>query len=393
MMSYSLATLWYERQRYLPGVLAVAFSCLLIALQCGLLLGLFSITSLPIDKTHADIWVGHPDVPSVDLGRPIPAAWFAYLAMPEVERSEVYIQGFAYWDKPTGGIELCMVIGSRLEPDALGAVDALTPEMRMQLSEQGAIIIDESEFDRLGIHKVGDFAEIAGKRVRVVNTTRGIKSLAGPYVFCNVETARPLLRMNEEQTMFILARCRRKDDADKVIQRLEQYHATQPTSMNYATGTEAVNAPLPPKMSAFTAESFSLRSRMHWLTKTKAGIALGCAAALGLLVGAVVTSQTLYAATAASLKEFAVLRAMGIPRWRMGATVLAQSFWIGVAGVALALPTVYMLAQVGDELGAKVLLPWQLIALSVSVTMVMAMLSGLAALRSLRLIEPVALLR
>ena len=263
----------------------------------------------------------------------------------------------------------------------------------MQLSEQGAIIIDESEFDRLGIHKVGDFAEIAGKRVRVVNTTRGIKSLAGPYVFCNVETARPLLRMNEEQTMFILARCRRKDDADKVIRRLEQYHATQPTSMNYATGTEAVNAPLPPKMSAFTAESFSLRSRMHWLTKTKAGIALGCAAALGLLVGAVVTSQTLYAATAASLKEFAVLRAMGIPRWRMAATVLAQSFWIGVAGVALALPTVYTLAQVGDEVGAKVLLPWQLIALSVSVTMVMAMLSGLAALRSLRLIEPVALLR
>src|SRR5271155_693196 len=142
VMSYSLATLWYERQRYLPGVLAVAFSCLLIALQCGLLLGLFSITSLPIDKTHADIWVGHPDVPSVDLGRPIPAAWLAYLAMPEVERCEVYIQGFAYWDKPTGGVELCMVIGSRLEPNALGAVDALTPEMRMQLSEQGAIIID-----------------------------------------------------------------------------------------------------------------------------------------------------------------------------------------------------------------------------------------------------------
>ena len=38
---------------------------------------------------------------------------------------------------------------------------------------------------------------------------------------------------------------------------------------------------------------------MHWLTKTKAGIALGYAAALGLLVGAVVTSQTLYAAMAA----------------------------------------------------------------------------------------------
>ena len=40
-----------------------------------------------------------------------------------------------------------------------------------------------------------------------------------------------------------------------------------------------------------------------------------------------------------------------------------------------------------------VMLPWELLAVSVSVTMVMALLSGLWALRSLRLIEPVALLR
>ena len=112
--------------------------------------------------------------------------------MPEVERAEIYMQGFAYWDKPTGGVELCMVIGSRLAPDSLGAVDFLTPQMRMQLTEPGAIIIDESEFERLGIRKVGDYAEISGRKVRVVNTTTGIKSLAGPYVFCNVETARPI---------------------------------------------------------------------------------------------------------------------------------------------------------------------------------------------------------
>src|SRR5205809_8026388 len=110
-MSYALSTLWYERQRYLPAVLAVAFSCLLIALQCGLLLGLFSITSIPIDQSHADVWVGHPKIPSVDLGGTIPAKWSSYLAMPEVETFEEYMQGFAYWNKPTGGKELCLVIG------------------------------------------------------------------------------------------------------------------------------------------------------------------------------------------------------------------------------------------------------------------------------------------
>jgi putative ABC transport system permease protein len=371
-MSYSLATLWYERQRFLPGVLAVAFSALLIALQCGLLLGLFSITSLPIDESHADVWVGHPEVLSVDLGRPIPEAWQSFLAMPEVERTEIFLQGFAYWDKPTGGNELCMVIGSRLGPDALGAVNKLTPRDRSLLTEPGAIIVDDSEFERLGIQGVGSVAEVTGRRVRVVGTVHGYKSLAGPYVFCSVETARMLLRLLPDQSTFLLARCHRPEDAPKVVERLGAY---------------------PRKLSAFTGYGFSLQSRMHWLTKTKAGIALGCAALLGLLVGAVVTSQTLYAATAASLREYAVLRALGIPRWRMALTVLAQSFWVGVAGVALALPTVFVLAHFGNEVGARVLLPWQLLVATVAVTMTMALASGLAALRSLRLIEPVALLR
>src|SRR5436190_20600846 len=106
---YVLQTLWFERQRYIPGVLAVGFSALLIALQCGLLLGLFSITSIPVDRGRADIWVGSPDVLSVDLGRPIPGHFIARLAsQPEVEPPEVFLQGFTIWNKPTGGSDLCM---------------------------------------------------------------------------------------------------------------------------------------------------------------------------------------------------------------------------------------------------------------------------------------------
>jgi putative ABC transport system permease protein len=371
-MSYSLATLWHERQRYLPGVLAVGFSALLIALQCGLLLGLFSITSIPVDRTRAHIWVGAPQVLSVDLGRPIPESYLSRLAaQPEVEAPEIYLQGFAYWSKPNGATELCLVIGSRLDDQALGCVDALTPDLRSRITEPGAIIVDESELGRLGIHGVGDMAEVSGQRVRVVGLVHGLKSLAGPYIFCSVATARPLLHLLPDQTTYVLARCRNPADAPVVVERLHSYS----------------------NMSAFTTEDFSFRTRMHWLTMTRAGIALGCAAALGLLVGAVVTSQTLYAATAASIREFAVLRALGIPRWRMAATVLAQAFWIGIIGMAFALPIVFGLREGADTLGAKILLPAWLLAGAAAVTMTMALGSGLAALRSLRLVEPATLLR
>jgi putative ABC transport system permease protein len=371
-MSYSLTTLWHERQRYLPGVLAVAFSAVLIALQGGLLLGLFSITSIPIDHAQADVWVGNPDVLSVDLGRPIPESWLTRVAaQPEVTQSEIYLQGFSYWSKPSGGTELCCVIGTRLRPGALGVLRELTPELRARLSEPGACVVDESELERLGINGIGDIAEVSGRRVRIVGLVHGFKSLAGPYVFCSVGTARPLLRLPADQATYLLARCRQPADAPAVVDRLRRYaHLT-----------------------AFTSADFSLRSRLHWLTKTRAGIALGCAAVLGFLVGAVVTSQTLYAATAASLREYAVLNALGIPRWRMAAAVLAQSFWVGLAGVGLALPATAGLAGLAGGLGARVLLPSWLWGLAVAVTLVMALLSGLAALRSLRLVEPATLLR
>src|SRR4051812_28290228 len=236
-MSYALATLWHERQRYLPGVLAGAFKAPLIAPQCRLLMGLFSITSLPIDHTDADIWMGAPSVLSVDLGRPIRNSAVAKLqAQPEVAYTEIYLQGFAYWSKPDGGTELCMVIGSRLEEGSLGTVEELTPELRMRLTEPGAIVVDESDLDRLGIQGVGDTAEIVGKRVRVVGLTHGLKSLAGPYVFCSIQTARERLRLLPDQITYVLARCKDPADAPAVVSRL---------SRNYEN------------VSAFTSDNFS----------------------------------------------------------------------------------------------------------------------------------------
>jgi putative ABC transport system permease protein len=372
-MSYALQTLWHERQRYLPGVLAVAFSALLIALQCGLLLGLFSITSLPIDHTHADIWMGAPNVLSVDLGETIRSENLMRLAgQPGVERAEIYLQGFAYWSKPKGGKELCMVIGSQLEEDALGKVDELTPELRSKLTIPGNIVIDASDRSRLGIENLGDTAEVIGNKVRVVGMTKGIRSLAGPYVFCSLTTAQTLLRVSSDQATYILARCAKGTDPRQVVERIRGDYKN---------------------LSAFTRDEFSFRSRMHWLTKTKAGIALGYAAALGLLVGAVVTSQTLRAATLASIKEFAVLRALGIPRWRMGVLVMSQAFWVGIIGVGLALPTVFAAAKLADRLGTDVPLPWWLLVTAAGVTLVMAIFSGVFALRSLRSVEPATLLR
>jgi putative ABC transport system permease protein len=106
-----------------------------------------------------------------------------------------------------------------------------------------------------------------------------------------------------------------------------------------------------------------------------------------------VTSQTLYAATAASAKEYAILLAMGIPRRRVTATVLIQSFWVGLFGIVVAYPTVHGLAYLGRFAGVIIPLPWQLLTIAAAVTLVMSLFAGFMALRSVRRIEPMSLLR
>src|SRR5438067_6183828 len=96
--SYALTALWYDRQRYLPGVLAVAFSALLIAIQWGMLLGMFTFASLTVDRAPAQIWLGGPDIQTVDLGGLISERQLARLArQPELEHAAVYLQQRSHW--------------------------------------------------------------------------------------------------------------------------------------------------------------------------------------------------------------------------------------------------------------------------------------------------------
>lgn len=372
-MLYSLTTLWHDRNRFLPGILAVAFSALLIMLQGGLLLGLFSLTSTPIDHAPADVWVGHPTVTSVELGRPISEQWVNRVALePGVQRTEAYLQAFVVLQKPDGGSELCTIIGTRLDERSLGAVHQLTPPLRELLAEPGTVVADQSDLDRLGFRGVGDVGEVQGRRIRLVGVVSGLKSLGAPYLFCSLRTARLLFDgLHPNQTVYVLARCHSSKDASRLADHLRH-------SYNVAV---------------FTRDQFSIQTRVHWLLRTKAGIAGGWTVALGLIVGAIITSQTLYAATMASLREYAVLRALGVSRWRIGGAVLAQAFWVGGAGALLALPAAFVLAEGLKVLGVHVLLPGWLLGAATALTLAMAVVSGLISLRSLRRMEPVDLLR
>jgi putative ABC transport system permease protein len=376
-LPYALKIVVREPGRFLPAVLAITFSAVLVSMQSGMLLGFLQVSSRPIERIGADLWVGSRDLPALGFSHAIEEAWYARIAsQPEVEAVEPYVYGITMWHRADGALEQCYIVGTRLNEGAIGALHDLTPSQRAQLSRVGAVGLYEPDRKLLGLkQREGAVGEIAGHRVEVAAIIEGPSKSSGlmPGLVCSLRTAHRLLPgLRTDQTTYLIARCHNKADAERVAARL---------SVRY------------PDMAVFTREQMSNKTQMYWLTKTRAGLVLSFSAILGLLVGAVITSQTFYSATASSWRELAVLRALGIPQRHVVGMLLSQALVVGLAGILAALPITLALIEIGIWFNVQAQLPiWLVVCVSV-VTLGTAMLAGLAALRSLQLVEPGSLLR
>ncbi len=376
-MPYALKIVVREPGRFLPAVLAVTFSAVLVSMQSGLLLGFLRVSARPVERTSADLWVGSRDLPALGFSLPVEEAWYARVAsQPEVAAVEPYLYGITMWQRADGGLEQCYLVGTRLEEGSVGTLTDLTPAQRAQLARVGAVGIYGPDRLLLGLTEgVGAVGEINGTHVEVAALIEGPSKSPGlmPGLVCSLRTAHRLLPGSRlDQPTYLIARCHDPRDAERVARRLRARY---------------------PDMSTFTRDEMTRRTQSYWLTKTRAGLVLSFSAILGLLVGGVITSQTFYSATAASWRELAVLRALGIPRHHVVGMLLSQAVGIGLAGVLLAVPLTLGLIEVGIRFNVQAQLPPWLVAAVGAVTLGTAVLAGLAALRSLRMVEPASLLR
>jgi hypothetical protein len=66
-------------------------------------------------------------------------------------------------------------------------------------------------------------------------------------------------------------------------------------------------------------------TRFYWMFTTGAGVAVLLATLLGLVVGIVVVTQTIYATTMDHMREFGTLKAMGTPNSYVYRVILQQA--------------------------------------------------------------------
>ena len=375
-VSLARASLRYEWRRYLPAIFAVAFSGLLVLVQAALMLGMFATTAVYIDKTDADLWIGTPGTQSIDQGQPIDDDIEAFLRMhPDVVQVEAFQWGLGEWRQPAQGKIAVFLIGVQTRDGSLVMKDALNPQLKALLNQPNAILIDAADREKLHAD-VGDSAEINGVRVKIVGLTSGLKALGGVNIVTSLSTARALdssLKQSDKVAYFV-AKLRDPAQVEKVKKEMTPKGELK-------------------RFEVWTKAEFSELSTLFWLFESGAGIGFLFSTIIAMVVGAVITSQTLMAAVAAAIKEYATLRALGVGFTKLRAVVLEQSLWIGLIGLGISFAMSFTLIWLAHVNYVPVGLNLTLVAFAALSVMCIALGSGLLALRHLKKADPAALLR
>jgi putative ABC transport system permease protein len=363
----------HDRIRFLVTLVGIVFSVILMAVQSGLLVGFVVTIAGVVHNTDADIWVVGRGVRSIDLPTPMPERRrYQILSIPGVAQADPFLHVFSVLKRPDGGSESVVVVGFDTAT-GVGAPWNLIEGRAEDLTGPDAIVIDRLYKSKLGVARIGEVVEINDRRARVVGFTEGIRTFTqAPHVFADIKTARHLAGLAEDRLNYVLVRA--EPGTDVVALR------------------DAIRRRIP-ETDAYTRAEFARRSVLYWLVTTGAGFSLVISAALGLIVGIVVTAQTLYATTVDHLPEYATLRAMGAPARYLHGIILRQAAIAACLGYALGISIAAVLVAGARDSSAAMLMPWPLAVALGGATFAMCAGAALISIRKVLAIDPVSVFR
>ena len=379
-MSLALATLLYEWRRYTAAMVALAFSGLLILAQVGMFTGMVRAATATIERSRADIIVMAPKSDSMmnpgPNGLPARIQPLIYMNPAVVEVASIRGNGARWGNIPKEGekqinewVQVTMV---DTRPGAVTLPTDYSEEVRAALMEPYAVAIDRTALAAMGV-KRGDMATLGNRTVYVRAVLENYPNVNQKQVVMSRDTMRLLgMAGSDDRTGPLMVRIKDPALAEQVRDQL--------------------NAASKGAYRAWTRPELSKANEGALMKEQIIGIFLGFSVFLGFLIGVGITSQTLRGAILSSIKEFASLRALGVPMGALRLIVLELSFWVGIAGlVTTGVLTwgVYMLARNSMPMG----FPMNWIVGVSALLLVISMFSGAVALGILKKSQPADLLR
>jgi putative ABC transport system permease protein len=143
-----------------------------------------------------------------------------------------------------------------------------------------------------------------------------------------------------------------------------------------------------PQVDVHATARYAAIAERFWLVRTGAGGGLLIAAVLGILVGAAILSQTLYAITLEHRAEFVTLRAIGAADGLIRQVVVAQALICGLLGWLLGSVIAYPLTDVARLIVAWIDPAWWLPLTALASTVGVCVVASLTAVHAVLRTHP-----
>jgi putative ABC transport system permease protein len=209
--------------------------------------------------------------------------------------------------------------------------------------------------------------------VRVVGICRGARRITtAPVLFTSYRTAQELNPWIKGQTVFVLVKVAAKADVKAVRDRLARV-------MNLED--------------VYTRDEFIAATRRYWTFSTGMGVAFGFTILMGIIVGAVIVSQTIYSATIEHLREFGTLKALGAENRTVYGIILEQAMWSGVIGFLIGAAVNFVVVKLYTGIGQLIIQPWELFAVDFVITITTCIGASLISVRKAMQVDPMEVFR
>jgi len=293
------------------------------------------------------------------------------LAINGIAEAVPIVAGNSAWLLPDGTMTPVFIIGSDVSEGGLAPWDIVDGNAQ-SLTAPETVAIDRTSYNRLGVSKVGETAEIREATVTVGVVTDGIRSFTTtPFVFTKLEDAQSYTGVPENLVSDFLVRLKPGADLERARQDI----------LANISGIQAL-----------TPAEFREQSRSFWLFGTGAGAALVAGAILSLIVGTIIVGQTLYSSTKDHLYEFATLRAIGASNGYIYRVIISQALINAVVGFSLAALIGTIVVQLTAKTALQIVVTPSLMVELFIITVAMCIASAIGAILRVVRVDPAIVL-
>lgn len=374
MVDLAWKMLWHDRLRFFITVSGVAFAVTLVFVQVGLFLGLLGNASVTIRHMDADFWITPHNTANVDFANFFPDSYVERVrSVPGVARADNLIVYFMFMTLPSGARESVEVYALE-DFRRWGFPWKISAGNVDDLRRGNYIFMDASAARRFGDYELGEYRELMDRRVKIVGRTEDAVSFTTtPLVFMDYHTAQALSSgVLEKRTSYVVVRLAPGADAEAVRHEIRRRL---------------------PHNDVHTAEEWARRSESYWVDSTGIGLNMYLTVFLGVLVGVVVVTQTLYTSTMEHIKEYGTVKAIGGRNCDLYAVIGKQALIAALLGFAAGGALAWILRCGVERLGLKLAVSPAMVAVVGTGSVALCLAAALISIRKVARLDPALVFR